>query len=96
MMGKVIINTSVGKEGINGTHQEDFLVADSEEAFIQAIQFCVEQPGQALAISKHAQENATQQFNGGDAAQKIFDIYQMLMGYHGQSSDSSSINSRTS
>lgn len=96
MMGKVIITTSVGKEGIDGKHQEDFLVADSEEAFIQAIQFCVEQPRQAMAISKHAQENATQQFNGGDAAQKIFDIYQMLMGYHGQSSDSSSINSRTS
>lgn len=96
MMGKLIITTSVGKEGIDGKHQQDFLVADSEEAFIQAIQFCVEQPHQALAISKHAQENATQQFDGGDAAQKIFDVYQMLMGYQGHHTSSTSFSSKTS
>ncbi len=96
MMGKVVITTSVGKEGIVGTHKKDFLVADSEEAFIQAIQYCVDKPQQALAISKHAQENAEQQFDGADAAQKIFAIYQMLMGYHGQPSDAPSFSSRTS
>lgn len=96
MMGKLIITTSVGKEGIDGKHQQDFLVADSEEAFMQAIQYCVEQPHQALAISKHAQENATQQFDGGDAAQKIFTIYQMLMGYPAHHSESTSFSTKTS
>ena len=96
MMGKVIITTSVGKEGIEGKHQKDFLVADNEEEFIQAIHFCIEQPQQALAMSQHAQENAAQQFDGGDAAKRIFDIYQLLMGYQGHPSDTSSLSTQTS
>ena len=63
---------------------------------MHAIQFCVDQPLEALAICKHAQENAAKQFDGGDAAQKIFAIYQMLMGYQGHHAASSSFSSRTS
>jgi len=89
MMGKIIMTTSIGKEGIEGKHKQDFLVAENENEFIEAIQFCVDQPQLALNISKHAQENAVQQFDGGEAAKKIFEIYQMLMTYKGQHSDSS-------
>ena len=89
MMGKIIMTTSIGKEGIEGKHKQDFLVAENENEFIEAIQFCVDQPQLALNISKHAQENAVQQFDGGEAAKKIFEIYRMLMTYKGQHSDSS-------
>lgn len=96
MMGKVIITTSVGREGIEGEHQQDFLVADTEDQFVKAIQFCVEQPEKALALCKSAQKNAVLQFEGGEAAKRIFEIYQMLMTYHGRDEASSSVTTKTS
>jgi glycosyltransferase involved in cell wall biosynthesis len=81
MMGKVIMTTTLGKEGIEGEHERDFLVADDEVSFVRAVQYCVEHPDQALEISKHAQENAARQFDSGEAARKILDIYHMLLGY---------------
>lgn len=81
MMGKVIITTSLGKEGIEGSDQHDFLVADNEEEILRAIQLCVEHPETAEAIARLAQENARRQFDNSEAAKKIFDIYQMLLGY---------------
>jgi glycosyltransferase involved in cell wall biosynthesis len=81
MMGKVILTTTVGKEGIEGDHLSHFLVADDAAQFISAISLCVEHPDQALAISRNAQANAERQFDSGQAARKIIDIYKMLLGY---------------
>jgi glycosyltransferase involved in cell wall biosynthesis len=81
MMGKVILTTTVGKEGIEGEHKRHFLVADDAAQFVQAISFCVDHPDQALAISRNAQANAEKQFDSGQAARKIIDIYKMLLGY---------------
>jgi glycosyltransferase involved in cell wall biosynthesis len=80
MMGKVIISTSVGKEGIDGNDREHFLMAEDKAQFIQAIQYCVESPDKALAIGLNAQKNAEHQFDSSNAAQKIMDIYQSLLG----------------
>jgi glycosyltransferase involved in cell wall biosynthesis len=86
MMGKLIITTTLGKEGIEGEDREDFLVADSEEQFYKAIELCVEQPELAHQITLKAQENAKQQFDNSLAARKILEIYQHLMGYEPRSS----------
>jgi len=86
MMGKMIITTSLGREGIEGEDKEDFLVADQEEQFFKAIQLCVEHPEVAEAIANKAQENARQQFDNTMAAKKILDIYHTLLGYEGRAS----------
>ena len=91
MMGKMIITTSLGKEGIEGKHKEDFLVADNEQQFVEAIQLCVEQQEMANTIAKKAQENARQQFDTSLAAKKILDIYQTLLGYEGRASGKATI-----
>jgi glycosyltransferase involved in cell wall biosynthesis len=85
IMGKVIITTSLGKEGIQGEDHKHFLVADRAEDFIHAVSFCVEHPDQAMSISAQAQENASLQFDGGQAAQKILAIYESLLGYENHS-----------
>ena len=90
-MGKMIITTSLGKEGIEGKDKEDFLVADSEEQFVEAIQLCVEQQEAAKTIAKKAQENARQQFDTSLAAKKIMDIYQTLLGYEGRTSGKTTV-----
>lgn len=95
ILGKVIITTSLGKEGIEGEHKQHFLVADDENQFMQAIQFCVEHPDQAMKISTLAKENAQKQFDSGQAAQKILNIYHMLLGYEPRQSGNSPIHNKT-
>lgn len=80
MLGKVIITTSVGKEGIDGKDRQHFLVADDQAQFVEAVRFCVDQPLDALAIGIKAQENAAHQFDSVRAARKILDIYHRLVG----------------
>jgi glycosyltransferase involved in cell wall biosynthesis len=96
MMGKVILTTTLGKEGIDGEDHKHFLVANNEEQFIKAVQFCVEHPEQALIIGHQAQENAAFQFDGGRAAQRIYDIYQMLLGYNHSSAGNIPVRTLTS
>lgn len=79
MMGKVIISTAVGKEGIEGNDKEHLLLAEDKTQFVDAIRYCVERPEEALAIGQKAQKNAINQFDSADAAQKIMDIYQSLL-----------------
>ena len=96
ILGKVIITTTLGKEGIEGEHKQHFLVADDENQFVQAIQLCVEHPDLAMGISNLAKENAQKQFDSGQAAQKILNIYHMLLGYEPRQVDKSPIHHKTS
>lgn len=79
MMGKVILTTSVGKEGIDGEDHVHFLVADDAAGFIQSIGFCLEHPDLALGICRKAREYAGHQFDNSLAARKILDIYNRLL-----------------
>ncbi len=81
MMGKVIITTAVGKEGIEGEDHKHFLVADDAGQFIKSVAFCVDHPDRAKSIGFEANKNAEHQFDSGHAAQKIYEIYQRLLGY---------------
>lgn len=79
MMGKVIVTTAIGKEGIDGDDFTHFLIANEEKQFVKAIQYCVEHPDKALTIGIQAQQKAGQLFDSSKAAQKIYDIYQHLL-----------------
>ena len=96
ILGKVIITTTLGKEGIEGEHKKHFLVADDENQFMQAIQLCVEHPDLAMGISNLAKENAQKQFDSSEAAQKILNIYHMLLGYEPRQAGKSPIHNKTS
>ena len=82
VMGKVIITTSLGKEGINGKNNEHLLVANNAKEFLDSVGFCIEHPDKALQISEQAQALATLQFDGQIAAQQIMEIYHKLMDYN--------------
>ena len=95
VMGKVIITTSLGKEGINGHHKEHLLVANDVKEFVENIGFCIDHTEEALAIGRRAQEMAHEQFDGQIAAQQIMKIYQKLMNYKNEVSSHSSVTSLT-
>jgi polysaccharide biosynthesis protein PslH len=79
IMGKVIITTSLGKEGIKGEHKKEFLVADDVSEFIAAIEYCVNHPEQANEIGRQAEEKAAAQFNPREVAERMMEIYSELL-----------------
>lgn len=80
MMGKVILTTTLGKEGIEGKDRVHFLVADDAPTFIKSIAYCVDHPEAALEICRQAREHAGHQFDSSLAARKVLDIYHRLLG----------------
>ena len=53
-LGKVVITTSIGLEGIDAVDKQHVLVADTAEDFVKAIDFCLTHPQQITAIGENA------------------------------------------
>lgn len=53
-LGKTIISTSIGEEGIGAQHQEHILIANSIAEFKSALHFCFDQPEKAKQIGMNA------------------------------------------
>ncbi|MDQ3017884.1 MAG: glycosyltransferase family 4 protein, partial [Bacteroidota bacterium] len=80
-LGKAVISTSLGKEGIEGDHMTDLLIANDVDEFIKAIGFCITHPKEVINIGVRAKEKAILQFNSKAAGQQILQIYQALLTY---------------
>lgn len=53
-LGKVVITTSIGLEGIDAVDKQHVLIADTAEDFVKAIDFCLTHPQQITAIGENA------------------------------------------
>ena len=62
-LGKTIIATTKGAEGISCENGRHILLANSADEFINALHFCFQEPEKARAIGKQAQEWVAKHFN---------------------------------
>jgi glycosyltransferase involved in cell wall biosynthesis len=62
-LGKCIISTSIGVEGIPCTNKKNILIADTPEQFITAMKFCIENKEQVDAIGDEAKILAQKHFS---------------------------------
>jgi polysaccharide biosynthesis protein PslH len=62
-LGKAIISTSIGFEGIPIQHGFDGIIADTEDEFANAIEYCITNPGQAEQIGIEAQKSVHKHFD---------------------------------
>ena len=53
-LGVTVITTSIGAEGIPATHQENLLIADTPQAFAEAVSFCLGHPEECRRIGRQA------------------------------------------
>ncbi|MBL7766062.1 MAG: glycosyltransferase [Chitinophagaceae bacterium] len=72
-MGKTIISTSIGAEGIGATDHKNILIADSPEAFADALSFCFTHPDEAKAIGLEAQKFVLANFDKKDLFTNLVD-----------------------
>lgn len=81
-LGKVIITTSMGMEGIDAVDKKHLLVADSPQEFVRAVGHCKSEPDILGEIGENAVEFVSERFNNKHLATKLYSIYQE-MNVHG-------------
>lgn len=75
-LGKVVVTTSLGLEGVAASHKKEVLVADTVEEFLNCFQYCIESNGQLSKIGQLAQEFVIDHYDNINVAQQLMDIYQ--------------------
>lgn len=77
-LGKVVITTSVGGEGIDYINGEHLLIADTPVEFVNHIHQLLENNNKGIAISKNARKLVEEKYNNSDIIENLMSFYQSL------------------
>ena len=78
-LGKTIISTRIGAEGIACTHGENILIADTAAEFIHWIQACRKNPDLYRKIGKAAAHLAASEYNNDLIGKKLYQFYLQIL-----------------
>jgi glycosyltransferase involved in cell wall biosynthesis len=78
-MGKAIVSTSLGAEGIEAMPSRDILVEDQPAAFADAVNRLLADPGLAACIGKSARRLAVKRYAWSGASQALEGFYRRIL-----------------
>ncbi len=70
-LGRVVLTTTLGLEGIPAQSGQEVFIADTARAFVQAVEFCLNHPQQMLEIAHKARTFALQHFDNRAMARAL-------------------------
>jgi len=77
-MGKTVISTTIGLEGIHATHQENVLIANSKDQFTFEINQLIENPHKAIEIGKNARTFVEKEHNNDQLMKSLLSFANTL------------------
>ena len=78
-LGKTIITTSIGAEGIDVQNGEELLIADTPEAFVEAVNRCLAYPEICMRMGRKAAAFIQNHFNEENIGVTLMQFYQRLI-----------------
>jgi glycosyltransferase involved in cell wall biosynthesis len=83
-LGKVVLTTVLGKEGIDAFHKENILIADTADEYIESIEYAVKNEKRLDQIGNAAADFVRTHFDNKDIAHKLHREYEALLvnGHH--------------
>ncbi|MEM6396174.1 MAG: glycosyltransferase family 4 protein [Bacteroidota bacterium] len=78
-LGRTVISTSIGLEGIRAEHRKHLLIADTPEQFVEAIGHCYRQGRDLEIIGRSAQTLFERKYNRRRLAEKLVKSYSRLI-----------------
>jgi glycosyltransferase involved in cell wall biosynthesis len=78
-VGKPVVSTSLGAEGIQARHGEHLLIGDTADAFASQVVRLLADPDQGARLGAAAATLARGQYSWVDAATKIDEIYRSVV-----------------
>lgn len=77
-LGKVVLTTSIGLEGIEAQPGKQVLVADHKKDFIAKVSHCYQLGYQLEAIGRNGREFVEKQYDARNVARQLLKIYSSL------------------
>lgn len=77
-MGKAIVSTTIGAEGLNVEHQEQMLLADTPEAFSEAILTLLSDQDLRNRLAASAREFVVKNYSWGSIGNILLDAYECV------------------
>lgn len=74
-MGKAIVSTSIGAEGIHVTHNENIMIADTAEEFANCLIELIENPAKVKALGENGRALVFEEFNNVDIINRLTNFY---------------------
>lgn len=74
-LGKAIIATTLGAQGINYTHQKDILIADTPDEFCQCIRQLMDNPVLCRSLGKEAQRLIASEYSNSKVIGDVLGFY---------------------
>jgi glycosyltransferase involved in cell wall biosynthesis len=74
-LGKCIISTTIGCEGINVTHLENILIANTKEEFIEQMHYCLNKPNSIAEIGANARRFAISNFSKSEIIDQLKSLF---------------------
>lgn len=78
-LGKIVITTSIGLEGIPASDKQEVLIANNTAEFIDALQYCHQQNGQLESMGKKAIEFVSNHFEYQQIGRQLMATYRNLL-----------------
>ncbi|HSY83880.1 MAG TPA: glycosyltransferase, partial [Gemmatimonadaceae bacterium] len=74
-MGKAIVSTSIGAEGLGARNEENMLLADTADAFAAAVTRVLSDDALRRRLGAAARQTAVRQFSWTVIADQVHDLY---------------------
>jgi polysaccharide biosynthesis protein PslH len=78
-MGKAIISTTIGAEGIHYEHGKNILIADTPEDFAKAIDRCLNETDLCKTLGANARKLAEEYYDNTRITKKLIDFYNTIL-----------------
>ncbi|MEM8584926.1 MAG: glycosyltransferase family 4 protein [Bacteroidota bacterium] len=78
-LGRTVISTSIGLEGIQAEHRRHLLIADTPQQFLEAIEHCYRQGSELEQLGRSAQKLFEKKYNRKKLAEKLVKTYNKLI-----------------
>lgn len=77
-LGRLVITTTIGVEGIHANHQDQILIADTASEFLSAIQYCKKHQTSLADMGKKAHDFIGKEFDNTQIAEKLLENFQKI------------------
>jgi glycosyltransferase involved in cell wall biosynthesis len=77
-LGKTVLTTPVGLEGIEAKHRESVLVADTPAEFVREVAWAIEQGRHLESLGQSARKLALKRYDSVEIARRLFKAYHEL------------------
>lgn len=81
-LGRVVITTSIGLEGISAKHMQEVIIANNVEDMIESIRFCYQNPEQLQRIGEKAHKFVQTHFDHQKLGIKLHNAYKKVLATH--------------